>query len=390
MVIRGRHYLLGEVCDFNCENGVIREIRPPDGARAVLGSPDHWVLPGLIDIQVNGYKGIDFCSESLTPEQVEEASLALAEAGVVAFCPTIITNSAEAIEASLCAIAEAWARGGAARDRILGIHLEGPYISPLDGPRGTHPLAHVRHPDWNEFRRWQDVSGGRIRIVTLAPELPGAIEFIARARRSGTLVAIGHHAATREQINAAVAAGAVMSTHLGNGAHSELPRHPNYIWEQLANDGLMAGIIVDGHHLPPSVVKTFFRTKGVDRLILVSDVVWLAGLTPGKYRFAEQDVELREDNSVRLVSTPFLAGSALKLIDAVSNIQVYADASLADAVRMSATNPVQLLNATERGRLLLNERADLLLVRPRANDRGLTLDATMIGGQIAYQNGQGM
>jgi len=153
---------------------------------------------------------------------------------------------------------------------------------------------------------------------------------------------------------------------------------------------LMAGIIVDGHHLPPSVVKTFFRTKGVDRLILVSDVVWLAGLTPGKYRFAEQDVELREDNSVRLVSTPFLAGSALKLIDAVSNIQVYADASLADAVRMSATNPVQLLNATERGRLLLNERADLLLVRPRANDRGLTLDATMIGGQIAYQNGQGM
>ena len=276
MIVRGKHYLLGEVYDFVCDGTLIGEIRRPSGAEPVLGGEDYWVVPGLIDLQVNGYDGVDFCAPQVTAAEVEHASMQLADAGVTAYLPTVITNSVEAIEASMRAIAAA-CHAGAARERILGIHLEGPYISSADGPRGTHPPEHVRPPDWEEFCRWQAASENRIRMVTLAPELPGALDFITRARAAGIVVALGHHAANRDQIDAAVAAGATICTHLGNGSHAQLQRHPNYIWEQLANDALQASIIVDGHHLPPSVVKSFYRVKGADRLILVSDVVSAGG-----------------------------------------------------------------------------------------------------------------
>ncbi len=385
MIVRGKHYLRrGEVADFVCSGGLIEDIRPPGPAAPDLGDEDAWVAPGLIDLQVNGYAGIDFCAAALTPAEVESATRALAGAGVTACLPTVITNRAEAIEAGLRAIDQACRMGGAAGERILGVHLEGPYISPRDGPRGTHPREHVRPPDWAEFCRWQDAAGGRIRVVTLAPEMPGALDFIGRARAAGVVVALGHHAATAGQIAAAVAAGATLATHLGNGAHAVLPRHPNYIWEQLANDALQASIIVDGHHLPPSVVKAFYRVKGAERLILVSDVVWLAGLAPGRYRFAGQEVDLRADGSVRLAGTAYLAGSALKLIDAVNNVMAFAGAPPAEVLRMAATNPAWLLGAADRGVLARGARADMLLLRARPAGPGFELAATLVGGQVAY------
>ena len=384
MILRGKHYLLDGVYDFHCEDGMIREIRAPSGATPDLGGDEYCVLPGLIDLQVNGYAGIDFCSPEVQPADVERASLELANAGTTSYLPTVITNSVAAIEASLRAIAAACAAGGAAQARIRGIHLEGPYISPLDGPRGTHPREYVRSPDWDEFCRWQQAAGGRIRLVTLAPEIPGALEFIAHARAAGIVVALGHHAGTLAEINAAVAAGASLSTHLGNGAHAQLPRHPNYIWEQLANDALQASIIVDGHHLPPSVVKAFYRVKGPERLILVSDTVWLADMPPGRYSFAGQDVDLCDDRSVRLSGSAYLAGSIVKMIDSVNNVLAFTGAPLADAVRMAAINPAQLIGATDRGRLATAARADLLLVRGRPDTTGFALSATLVAGKVAF------
>ncbi len=195
MIIRGKHYLLDEIYDFECADGRITAIRRPDGAVPALGGDDCWVAPGLVDLQVNGCAGVDFCGAGLTPEGVETASAGLAAAGVTAYLPTVITGSTADIASSMTAIDRACAAGGAAGARILGIHLEGPYISPVDGPRGAHPAAHVRLPDWDEFCRWQVAAGGRIRLVTLAPELPGALTFIARARAAGVVVALGHHAA---------------------------------------------------------------------------------------------------------------------------------------------------------------------------------------------------
>ncbi len=194
---------------------------------------------------------------------------------------------------------------------------------------------------------------------------------------------MGHHAATRAQINAAVATGASLCTHLGNGAHALLPRHPNYIWEQLAHDGLQASIIVDGHHLPASVVKSFFRVKGADRLILVTDAVWLAGLPPGRYAFAGQDVNYGKDGSVRLAGTSYLAGSVLRMSDALNNVMAFAGATLPDAVRMAATNPAGLLGAAGLGRLAVGARADLLLLAPTQGG-SVALAATIAGGQLCY------
>ena len=384
MIIRGRHYLNGDVYDFDVRDGRIAAISSPSCRDGDLGGEDYWIAPGLIDIQINGYEGIDFCPEEATPEGVCRIAERVAGAGVTAFLPTITTGSWEAMISGLQAIARACEGNSLARERILGIHLEGPYISPEDGPRGAHPLAYVRNPDLQEFCALQDAAGGRIRLITIAPELPGALDLIAAAAQKGVVIAIGHHAATRSQIDAAVAAGAVMSTHLGNGSHSQLPRHPNYIWEQLANDALMASIIVDGHHLPASVVKSFYRVKGVSRLILVSDAISAAGLPPGRTRLMGLDVELGSDGAVRLCGTPYLAGSALRLCDAISNVVQFAGATFAEAITMASTNPAHLLGvADQRGHLRIGAPADISVFR--AAPERYELVATVCGGSICYQ-----
>ena len=382
MRICGHDYLTGDMCDIDITDGVITAISP--ASKQTAGSGDLWLAPGLIDIQINGYRGDNFCVADVTPDQVTAAVAKMADAGVSALCATVTTQSPASMIASVRAIARACEASVATRDRILGIHLEGPYISPNDGPRGAHPCDYVRNPDWDEMARLQQAAGGRVRIVTLAPELPGALEFISKASKAGMIVAIGHHAASREQINAAANAGAVLSTHLGNGAHAELPRHNNYIWEQLAHDGLWASIIVDGHHLPPAVVKSFYRAKGQSRLILVSDAVFAAGMPVGAYEFMGLAVEVKDDGSVRLRGTPYLAGSTLKLSDGVANVMAFAGASFADAVTMATTNPARLLGVDkERGALRVGMRGDLAVFRVVGGR--YTLAQTIVGGEAVFE-----
>src|SRR5205807_1149747 len=170
-------------------------------------------------------------------------------------------------------------------------HLEGPYISAEDGPRGAHPLAQVRPPDLGEFQRIQEAADGNIRLVTLAPELPGALAFIDKLTAAGVVVAIGHTAASPATIRDAVSAGARLSTHLGNGSHAMLPRHDNYLWEQLAADELWASIICDGHHLPAAVMRCILRVKTPARTILTCDAGSLAGLPSGRYREWDQELQ---------------------------------------------------------------------------------------------------
>lgn len=385
MIVRGRHYSSGDVLDFDLEGGVIQGIRVPDHAAPALGGDDYWVAPGLIDIQVNGYQGIGFGHGDLTVEQMVRATVALADGGVTSFCPTVTTNSLETMEASIRTIAKAIKTSREVRERVLGIHIEGPYISSEEGPRGAHPLEHIRIPDWDEFSRLVSAGEGNVRIVTLSPEHPKAPEFINKAARAGLVVAIGHHGATRDQIRAAVAAGAVLSTHLGNGSHAQLPRHPNYIWEQLANDSLLASIIVDGYHLPPAVVKSFYRAKGSGRLIIVSDAVSIAGLPPGKYQLHGKEVDLVAGEVVRLTGTPYLAGAIVKMCDAVNNMVRFAGASMAEAVSMATTNPARLLQVEgDRARLAVGWKADLVLFRGEPGS--LKLAATISGGEVSYKN----
>src|SRR5215213_7831095 len=241
-----------------------------------------WIGPGLVDLQVNGFAGIDLNYGSVSVEDLSRMARALMAGGVTTFLPTVITAAPAEIEARVRAIASAVSAEADLAKVVAGIHLEGPFISPEDGPRGAHPSAHVIPPNWALFERWQAAAGGMIRIVTLSPEWPGAPAFIARCSAAGVIAAIGHTAASPEQIRAAVEAGATLSTHFGNGAHVMLPRHPNYLWEQLAAGQLWACVIADGFHLPDQVLKVVLRVKG-ERAMLVSDAVSLAGMPPGEY-----------------------------------------------------------------------------------------------------------
>ncbi|MDW8367445.1 MAG: amidohydrolase family protein [Abditibacteriales bacterium] len=194
--------------------------------------------------------------------------------------------------------------------------------------------------------------------------------------------AIGHTSATAEDIANAVKAGAKISTHLGNGAHAILPRHPNYIWEQLACDDLWASLIVDGHHLPPSVVKCMVRAKGVARCVLTSDAIAVAGLPPGRYRFGEREIEVSATYRVGLPGTPFLMGSALELRRGVENVMRFAGVSLADAIDMASFNPAQLLGITRQtGGIEAGQRANLILFDYDESQQSLHLIATFFNGE---------
>lgn len=240
--------------------------------------------------------------------------------GVTTCFPTIITNSAESIEQGMRAVGRAGESDRVVGSCIGGIHLEGPFISPEDGARGAHAKAFVCAPNWALFERWQEASGGRIRIVTLSPEWEEACGFIERAVARGVVVSIGHTAATSEQIDAAVRAGARLSTHLGNGAHLMLPRHPNYLWEQLAQDRLSPTLIADGFHLPDQVLKVVLKVK--ENALLVSDAVALAGMRPGDYDMpVGGKVTLTAEGRLHLAgNAKLLAGSAKMLPHAIGHL----------------------------------------------------------------------
>jgi N-acetylglucosamine-6-phosphate deacetylase len=347
-----------------------------------------WISPGWIDLQVNGYGGFDFnrgfwTDDTNSGETVARIVEMAARAGTVALCPTVCTNGFEAMRAGFEAVARARDADPRLSAAIPAIHMEGPYLSHEDGPRGAHPPEHVRDPDWDEFRRLQEAAGGRIKLLTLAPERDGALPFIEKAAESDVTVAIGHTAASPERVREAVKAGARLSTHLGNGAHAQLARHPNYIWEQLACDDLAASVIADGHHLPPAVLKSFARVKGPDRLILVSDAVALGGLPPGVYNGGRHEV--LPSGKVVLAGTPYLAGAGHLMDTCFANTLRFTDLGMAGVARAASTNPARLLGRGDRkGRVAPGFDADLTLFRLTDGDGPAEIVATVRAGEVAY------
>jgi N-acetylglucosamine-6-phosphate deacetylase len=349
-----------------------------------------WIAPGWLDIQVNGFDGHDPNSADSTPLATREMVRALWRFGVSGSCPTICTESEAHIVRSLRAIADACDADPLIAESVVGIHVEGPHIAREDGPRGAHPLRHVRPPDIEEFRRWQAAAGGRIKIVTLSPEYDGAIAYIEAIVADGVVASIGHTAATSDQIRAAVDAGARWSTHLGNGAHALIPRHPNYIWDQLAEDRLSAGFIFDGQHLPPSVMKSVIRAKEIERSILVSDALFVAGLAPGVYNLPDgAAVELQESGRLELQGTPYLAGAAAPLSVCVGNAVRHADVTWSEAIRMVTANPSRLLGlpiAAGHESLRVGATANLTVLHVPANGTDIAVLRTVVAGRIVHDS----
>jgi len=344
-----------------------------------------WLAPGFIDLQVNGFVGVDYCAPTASLEEMARSIDAQFATGVTRLFPTVITGSEAMMQGAFRNLVKAkrqLPQGGA----LEAIHAEGPFICAETGPRGAHPVDQCRPPSIAEWRRMQDAAEGEIRILTLSPEYEGSARFIEKVVGEGVVVSIGHTQASAAQIADAVSAGATMSTHLGNGSHAILPRHPNYIWDQLSEDRLAASFIVDGIHLPACFVKAAIRAKGVERSVLVTDAVMPAGCEPGDFKLGEMEVTLHPGKKVTLRGGNQLAGSALEMNVGVSNLMRLAGLNLRDAITLATINAARAGRVGGRMRgLNPGERGDLVEFRFDPQSHDLQVLRTWVSGRLVFE-----
>ena len=373
--IVGRDPANGQGIAIDCQDGRIVSIGP-----TLVDDAAPFLSAGFVDLQVNGYAGHDLNAGVPNLETLEQLARHLLRAGVTCFAPTLITASEQSLCGALSGIAAAKRESPLLGEMIGFVHVEGPSLDPADGPRGAHPLEHVRPPNIDEFSRWQRAAEGMIGLVTLSPHYAEAPAYIEALTGQGVLVSIGHTGATPEQITAAVDAGASLSTHLGNGAASMLPRHPNFIWTQLSDDRLTASFIADGHHLPAATLKAMLRAKSLDNSILVSDAAALGGQPPGRYRSAiGGDVDVSADGRLSVADTPYLAGAGHLLDRNIAYAIEAGEISLAQALDLATRNPGRFVGG--RGVLAPGQRADITLFSWAPGDEKLTIEGVFLGGE---------
>ncbi len=347
---------------------------PPVGDTVVIDAQGGWVIPGLIDVHVHGGDGYD--TMDATPEALHGLARFLARHGVTGFLPTTMTASADAIGAAIEAYqATPSTPDGAQR---LGLHLEGPYLSYEQ--RGAQPAEHLRNPDPSEYASW--LASGEVRLITLAPELEGALALIDQATAAGAAIAVGHTAADYEQTLTAFDRGARQATHIFSGMPPFSHRAPGVLGACLSDDRLVAQAIVDGVHIHPAMVRLLVRAKGVERLILISDSIRAAGLGDGTYDLGGQPVVVR-DGVTRRAYDGGLAGSTLTLDAALRNVMVFAGLSLAEALPMATRVPAAALGlAGRKGVIAPGADADLVVL-----DSEYRVRLTLVAGRVVYRTG---
>lgn len=343
------------------------------------------VAPGLIDNQVNGYAGIDFSGEQLLLLDVIAATVGLWKSGVTTFLPTLVTNSVPNLIRNLGVLNSALALKEVGLS-VPGFHLEGPWLSKMEGFRGCHREDQLILPDLNLLMKFQDAAGGNIVQLTLAPELPGTIEILDYCLLNNIKTAIGHSNANGEEVRNACDHGVVLSTHLGNGCANLIHRHNNPIWPQLAESRMVPTVIADGHHLTPDELSVFLKVKGSSHLILTSDITYLAGMPAGRYQFAGAEVILTEDGMLKSADQDVLAGASLPLLRGVENMIRFTGCTLGEAINMASKNVARIFGWTDRGVLLPGKRADLLLIENKSGK--LNIEKTIVAGEIVYQANQ--
>ncbi len=382
-MVEGIHYATGKPVQIKIENGKIAEIKSIEKLKDE--NLKTYVSPGFFDNQVNGFAGVSFAfgESDLTKEGIEKATSELWKKGVTTYLPTLTTNSQEVLVRNFAILANSM-NDEKLCGSIPGFHLEGPYINPEDGYRGAHPKQFVRLPNWDEFMEMYKAANGKIIQVTIAPEMEGAQEFIKKCYEKGIVVAVGHHNANKEQLDLAVKNGARTSTHLGNGCANMINRHINPLWPQLANDDLMISIICDGFHLLPEEIKVFYKTKGVDKTIITSDVTSYAALEPGQYKTETgETIELTKEGKLYYPAQNVLYGSASPITKGVGHVMEVTGCSLKDAIQMSSTNPAKLYNQDDRGVLEVGKRADLVLFT--LEDFVVSVLKTFVEGDLVYE-----
>lgn len=381
MIIHGKIPGTESLVNIFVENRKIVQIEPyRKGSFCDFGGTDLYLCPGFFDPQVNGFAGVDFNSPGLSPEGLRRAALSLASFGITRFLPTLISSSHERMVRQLKIMGDALMGDALVEKMCLGIHLEGPYISAEEGPRGIHLPEFIRPPQWEEFERFQEACEGRIKCMTLAPEVEGAIPFIEKAVANGIVIGMGHTHAPEEVIEEAAQAGASLSCHLGNAPSAISPQYQYLIQKQLTMDQLIASIITDGIHLSRGVVRKYVQTKGLDRIILASDSMAGAGVPPGRYTLGELEVEVGPDRTARLKGAPRLAGSTLTMNRAITNVIQFAEIDLHSAIRMASKN-AQKLFPEVKGEMNPGSSADLVLFEYQGE---LVVRSTWIEGEKIF------
>ena len=340
--------------EVTIEDGVITLVRHVSDAPSL-----QWILQGLFDIQVNGYKGVSLTSAKLTPYDVAAVEKEMVAQGVLRWCPTVITAAPDIIEHSVKTIRQAEELNLV--HHIHCIHLEACYLSSEDGYRGIHLADFLHDPDIREFDALQKASGGRIGLVTLAPERSGALAFISHLVRNSVRVALGHTEADARTIQEAVAAGASLSTHLFNGAARMMNRNSNVIFSQLAQDALWASFIPDGCHVPYDTLKVGLRSKGISRSIFVSDAISYAGLPAGEYQDANGRKVIVQDGEVWLEGKEYMYGAWQTLMQGVRKCVLAQIIDVATALQLAALNPARFFGVDAQTRVRAGMRLPLLV-----------------------------
>ena len=300
--------------------------------------------PVWIDLQINGYAGVDFNSPGLTVDAVKEVVRRLAADGTAGFCPTFVTGDPEVVLPNIRTIVAARKADAECERRIVGLHLEGPFISSELGAVGSHPIEWVTAPSLEKFARYQDAAEGLVRLVTVAAEIPGMPEFVRAVSGQGVVVSLGHQmAATPAEIEPCIAAGARAFTHLGNGIPNMIPRHNNILFTALAEDRAKVMFIPDGHHLPDTMLKVFTRAVPLSRLIAVSDAQYPAGLQPGHYCVSGADAVLEPDGLLWNPARNCLVGATTPMAKMMDLLQSRIGLSPADCLVIGRDNPLALL-----------------------------------------------
>ncbi|HEY5876262.1 MAG TPA: N-acetylglucosamine-6-phosphate deacetylase [Ilumatobacteraceae bacterium] len=331
-----------------------------------------WIVPGLIDLQINGAHGIDVTTQ---PDRIDELGATLVRYGVTAFVPTVITCAEPVRRAALAAWAARDPAGAPAAAVPLGLHIEGPMLSPAR--KGAHPATLLAAPSADMIDGWSPETG--VVLATIAPELPGAIEVITELAVRGVVVSIGHTDGSSADFARARAAGARYVTHLFNAMRPFSHRDPGPIGAALADDDVVVGVICDGLHVDPIAVRFAFRALGAARLNLVTDAVSALGVGAGAGRLASVAVTIGADG-VRNADG-VLAGSTLSLDRAVRNLIAFTGCEVADAVATVTSTPADLLGLADRGRLVPGRRADITVL-----DGDLCVIATVVGGEVAWRS----
>jgi len=361
-------------------DGVIGRVgagSPPAGARPRLDLPDGLLLPGFVDLQVNGYYGIEF----QTADAAGWAAVAgrLPETGTTAFVPTLITAPVASLADALRTargFVPGLPAGGA---RVLGVHVEGPFIAPTR--RGAHNPDWIIDPDPCAVAELIEAGTGLLRLVTLAPERPGALAAIDQLVAAGVLVSVGHSDATAAEVSAAAARGARMVTHLFNAQRPLAHREPGVVGQALTDDRLTSGLIVDLRHVAGQICALAFRAAP-GRIALVTDAAAPAGMPPGEYLLGGEPVTLPgDDGAPPIRADGTLAGSALRMDLAVANA-VACGVPLATAAAAATRIPADLIGRSDLGRLADGAAADLVWLSPQLRTR-----ATWIAGQLVYTDG---